>query len=353
MTKKLSKKELFKLIKEVVTKKVNLLREDIALDDDEIWDYYDDNLYNDWQNNYGQMPKGYDDDVTDLDTLDRMGRMNSDLNGSPALKRAQIKASWAASDREDRDNADKLYNQYQDNYYNDFNINSDPYSSEGSGITDPPGVSASSDKMWDRSLNTNENRVYKSIKKMMEVKIRKNPSAFGLRENKINMKEEVDMGQISAVSDRRSTAKEYSPEVKKEIRKLRNMIDDYEREGKDTSELTKRIQKLKNEIGNTSKEFMKEEVEYVHENKKFDAKEFYVEMTWFNGGEATPEEIKAIIDYCLSIGYKKVPSDEDYYQVKLVLNNSKDDTLYFQLKPDPWNDGCAWHWDYRSWRWSE
>ena len=70
--------------------------------------------------------KGYDDDVTDLDTLDRMGRMNSDINGSPALKRAQIKASWAASDREDISNANKLSNQYEDNYYNDSNANTDP-----------------------------------------------------------------------------------------------------------------------------------------------------------------------------------------------------------------------------------
>lgn len=126
MAKKLSKKELFKLIKEAVAKKVNLLREDIDMDDEEIWDYYDDNLYNDWQNNYSKMPKGYDDDVTDLDTLDRMGRMNSDINGSPALKRAQIKASWAASDREDISNANKLSNQYEDNYYNDSNANTDP-----------------------------------------------------------------------------------------------------------------------------------------------------------------------------------------------------------------------------------
>ena len=217
MVKKLSKKELFKLIKEAVAKKVNLLREDIALDDDEIWDYYDDNLYNDWQNNYGKMPKGYDDDVTNLDTLDRMGRMNSDLNGSPALKRAQIKASWAASDREDRDNADKLYNQYEDNYYNDFNINSDPYSSEGSGITDPYGVSASSDKMWDNG-------------------------------HKAFMKEEVDMGQVASASDRRSAAKVDKSEIRKELRKLRNMIDEYEEEGKDTSALIKRIEKLKREF---------------------------------------------------------------------------------------------------------
>ena len=228
MAKKLSKKELFKLIKEAVAKKVNLLREDIDMDDDEIWDYYDDNLYNDWQNNYSKMPKGYDDDVTDLDTIDRMGRMNSDINGSPALKQAQIKASWAASDREDRDNADKLYNHYEDNYYNDFNINSDPYSSEGSGMTDPPGVSASSDKMWDRSWNTNENKRYDGHK------------AF--------MKEEVDMGQVASASDRRSAAKVDKSEIRKELRKLRNMIDEYEEEGKDTSALIKRIEKLKREF---------------------------------------------------------------------------------------------------------
>ena len=89
------------------------------------------------------------------------------------------------------------------------------------------------------------------------------------------------------------------------------------------------------------------------ENKKFDVKEYFKEMTWSNGGELTPEEIKEIINYCLSRGFKKVPSDEEYYQVKLVLNNSKDDTLYFQTKHAPWNDGCAWHWDYDSWRWSE
>ena len=48
-----------------------------------------------------------------------------------------------------------------------------------------------------------------------------------------------------------------------------------------------------------------------------------------------------------------MPSDEEHYQVKLVLNNSKDDTLYFQTKHDPWNDGCCWHWNYNGKRWSE
>lgn len=147
MAKKLSKKELFNLIKEAVAKKVNLLREDIDVDDDEIWDYYDDdNLDNDWNKN------------------------------TP--------------------NEDTRYYEYQE---------TDPL--------DGDVLDLSSNKIDDTS--------------------------------KEFMKEEVDMGQIPAVSDRHSTAKEYSPEVKKEIRKLRNMIDDYEKEGKDTSELTKRIQKLK------------------------------------------------------------------------------------------------------------
>ena len=291
MVKKLSKKELFNLIKEAVTKKVNLLREDIDVDDDEIWDYYDDdNSGDDWLSSYGKMPKGYDDDVTDVDTLDRMAQMNNNLPvdriGSPALKRAEMNASWAASDREDRDNADRLNSQYEDNYYDDSNENSDPDSSAWHsdsynknlkfGLKDWNKNTPNEDTRYYERLETdpldgdvldlsaNESRVYESIKKMIEAKIRKNPSAFGLRENdrkgdslsrayrngamdgeKKFMKEEVDMGQIPAVSDRRSTAKEYSPEVKKEIRKLRYMIDDYEKEGKDTSELTKRIQKLK------------------------------------------------------------------------------------------------------------
>lgn len=270
MVKKLSKKELFNLIKEAVTKKVNILREDIDVDD-EIWDYYDDdNSGDDWLSSYGKMPKGYDDDVTDVDTLDRMAQMNNNLPvdriGSPALKRAEMNASWAASDREDRDNADRLNSQYEDNYYDDSNENSDPDSSAWHsdsynknlkfGLKDWNKNTPNEDtRYYERletdpldgdvlDLNANESRVYNSIKKMMEAKIRKNPSAFGLREKKF-MKEELDMGQIPAVSDKRSTAKEYSPDVKKEIRKLRNMIDEYEIEGKDTSELTKRIQKLK------------------------------------------------------------------------------------------------------------
>ena len=89
--------------------------------------------------------------------------------------------------------------------------------------------------------------------------------------------------------------------------------------------------------------------------EKFNAEEYYNnEMCFYNGGAFdNPEEVQQIIDYCLSIGYKKVSSDQEYYQVKLMGGN-KDDILYFQTKHDPWNDDClSWHWDYGSRRWSE
>lgn len=94
MAKKLSKKELFNLIKEAVAKKVKLLGEDIDIDDD-----WNENTPNEDTRYYERL----ETDPLDGDVLD---------------------------------------------------------------------------------LNANESKVYKSIKKMMEAKIRKNPSAFGLRENK-------------------------------------------------------------------------------------------------------------------------------------------------------------------------
>ena len=48
------------------------------------------------------------------------------------------------------------------------------------------------------------------------------------------LKEEVDLGQIDAMRDR-PRAKELPIEAKREIRRLRHLIDDYEREGKDTT----------------------------------------------------------------------------------------------------------------------
>ena len=59
------------------------------------------------------------------------------------------------------------------------------------------------------------------------------------------LKEEVDLGQIDAMRDR-PRAKELPVEAKREIRRLRHLIDDYEREGKDTTNLTNAIRKIKN-----------------------------------------------------------------------------------------------------------
>lgn len=66
--------------------------------------------------------------------------------------------------------------------------------------------------------------------------------------------EDIDMGQIPSYQDKMDKARsrerfESNPEIqaaRKEIRKLRNLIDDYENEGKPTEELTNRIIQIKN-----------------------------------------------------------------------------------------------------------
>ena len=60
--------------------------------------------------------------------------------------------------------------------------------------------------------------------------------------------EEVDMGQLDAMRDR-PRAKECPQNVKNEIRRLRHLIDEYEKEGKDTEPLTRKIQQLKSKCG--------------------------------------------------------------------------------------------------------
>ena len=60
--------------------------------------------------------------------------------------------------------------------------------------------------------------------------------------------EEVDMGQLDAMRDR-PRAKECPSDVKNEIRRLRHLIDEYEKEGKDTEPLTRKIKQLKSKCG--------------------------------------------------------------------------------------------------------
>lgn len=63
------------------------------------------------------------------------------------------------------------------------------------------------------------------------------------------LSEEVDMGQLDARRQEPSPY-EYPQDVKNEIRRLRHLIDDYEKEGKDTSALTNRIHRLKVKYSN-------------------------------------------------------------------------------------------------------
>lgn len=58
------------------------------------------------------------------------------------------------------------------------------------------------------------------------------------------LREEVDMGQIPAISDIQSHSN-MPDDVRKQIRNLRHQIDKLDSEGKDTSHLTKKIKKLK------------------------------------------------------------------------------------------------------------
>ena len=62
------------------------------------------------------------------------------------------------------------------------------------------------------------------------------------------LREEVDMGQLDAM--KKTPTKDAPAEVKKEIRRLRQQINDYEQEGKDISTLQKKIQQLKDKYYN-------------------------------------------------------------------------------------------------------
>ena len=78
-----------------------------------------------------------------------------------------------------------------------------------------------------------------------------------IREAIMNMREEIDTGQVPSSQDREQARRDRDnrdadPERKKanaEIRKIRHMIDEYESEGKPTNELTKRIQDIKKRYG--------------------------------------------------------------------------------------------------------
>lgn len=69
------------------------------------------------------------------------------------------------------------------------------------------------------------------------------------------LREEVDTGQVPAQSEKKSTAAKLPDDVRKEIMKLRHQIGILDGEGKDTTELTNKIKKLKSKYINEVTDF--------------------------------------------------------------------------------------------------
>ena len=67
--------------------------------------------------------------------------------------------------------------------------------------------------------------------------------------------EEADTGQVPAQSEKKSTAAKLPDDVSKEIRRLRHQIEILDGEGKDTTELTNKIKKLKSKYINEVTDF--------------------------------------------------------------------------------------------------
>lgn len=78
------------------------------------------------------------------------------------------------------------------------------------------------------------------------------------------LSEEVDMGQVSSVQDKRDRRREESKDIqdiRKEIHRIRRKIGEYEKLGKDTSALTDRIKTLKKQANMCESSTLNEEGE--------------------------------------------------------------------------------------------
>lgn len=118
---KLTKSEFKNMITESVRK---IFENTLDVNDSDIWKYADFDSESKWLNSFGKMPKGYDKDITDDETIDRMIGMNNGWQNtiSPSGKRAEKLASWDAFDR-DRDENNKWITRDEDEIYNDENFN--------------------------------------------------------------------------------------------------------------------------------------------------------------------------------------------------------------------------------------
>ncbi len=118
---RINKSTLNKIIKESIKK---IFENTLDVHDSDIWKYADLDSESKWLNSFGKMPKGYDKDITDDETIDRMIGMNNGRQNtiSPSGKRAEKLASWDAFDR-DRDENNKWVTRDEDEMYNDENLN--------------------------------------------------------------------------------------------------------------------------------------------------------------------------------------------------------------------------------------
>lgn len=118
---RINKSLLNKIIKESIKK---IFENTLDVDDSDIWKYADFDSESKWLDSFGKMPKGYDKDITDDETIDRMIGMNNGWQNtiSPSGKRAEKLASWDAFDR-DRDENNKWITRDEDEMYKDENFN--------------------------------------------------------------------------------------------------------------------------------------------------------------------------------------------------------------------------------------
>ena len=82
--------------------------------------------------------------------------------------------------------------------------------------------------------------------------------------------EEIDLGQIDAMRDRPRAKKVYRDvpaDIKREIRRLRQLIDDYNSEGRDTASIENVLRKLKNKYYYVKRDYDDYDYDYWRTNR--------------------------------------------------------------------------------------
>ena len=125
---KTSNKKAIKLneskLKTIITEVVKQVFENtLDIDDSDVLKYADFDSESKWLDGFGKMPKGYDKDITDDETIDKIIAMNNGWQNtiSPSGKNAEKLASWDAFDR-DREKNNKWVTRDED-FKDEINYN--------------------------------------------------------------------------------------------------------------------------------------------------------------------------------------------------------------------------------------